>query len=279
MTLDPNALIRAEVARRGVHSANELGEEDLVELALKYAIWMPASVYQRSPWLAPFAVRRIRRRVDPNAPGEIRDLWGFPDQLGRFTDDNSLIKGALRGRKAASPDTPYARHTLTTGFVCCHVWPTTTADPLLFSFVPNLVWLPSSLAEFSDAHFSNRSPHLLHHVLRDVSASRFLPHAPRVGIERSARAWDRLDPRLNKISGGVDLAEPDRIVSTALARTARMITFLEPLLTGEVPTRRFSRRYHSGAGSRIDSSVPPIQSFVGLDALRDLSEDMHASVQ
>ena len=52
-----------------------------------------------------------------------------------------------------------------------------------------------------------------------------------------------------------------------------------PLLTGNVPTRRFSRRYHAGVGSRIDSTVPPIQSFVGLDALRDLSEDMHASVQ
>lgn len=278
MTWDPNVLVRSELAARGVESPGDLDEEDLIDLALRYAVWLPLPVFQGSPWLAPFAVRRIRRRTDPHVPGPPRDLWGFPDELGRFTDDNSLIKGAIRGRTTDSPDAPYARSKLTTGFVCCHVWPTTTSNPLLFSFVPNLVWLPSSLAEYSDAHFTHKSPHALHHVLRDVSASRFLPYTPHVGAARSVRAWDALDPRTSKVTGGVELADPTRIMNTALVRTVRMITFLEPLIRGELPLRRFSRRYHAGSGSRIDATVPAVQSFVTLDALLDLLEDMRSSI-
>lgn len=279
MAWDPNALVRAELVARRVEHPAELREEDLVELAVRYAVWLPVSVYQASPWLAPFAVRRVRRRVDSNAPGPARDLWGFPDEHGRFTDDNSLIKGAIRGRTASTSESPYASRKFSTGFVCCHVWPTTTADPLLFSFVPNLVWLPSSLAQFSDAHFANRSPHLLHHVLRQVSATRFLRCEPAVGVARSNRAWERLNPQLGAGGVGVDLAEPNRIVDAALGRTARMIAFLEPLVAGEVPGRRFSRRYHAGLGARIDLSVPPIQSFVPQDALNDLLVDLRAATQ
>lgn len=256
-----------------------MDDEDLVKLALRYAIWLPRSVYQRTPWLAPFALRRVRRRTDPNAPGPIRDLWGFPDSLGRFTDDNSLIKGTIRGRTVLSSDGPYAKHRLGTGFVCCHVWPMTTSDPLLFSFVPNLVWLPSSLAAFSDAHLSSQSPHRLHHVLREVSASRFLAYEPNVGSSRARRAWRLLDPRPGDFRPGLELAEPDQIASASLTRTRRMIAFLAPLVDGALPPRRFSRRYHAGLGARIDTSVPPIQSFVGRDLLSDLLLDMRDSVE
>lgn len=166
--MDADALFQAELHRGGEGDVGELTEDEIVELGLKYAIWLPARTYLETPWLAPFAVRRIRIRTDLNAPGPPRDLWGFPDSAGYFTDDNSLIKGVVRGRRVDGSQSPYGENRLSTGLVCCHVWPGTTTNPLLFSFVPNLVWLPRSLAGFSDAHFRTRDPHLLHFALRGL---------------------------------------------------------------------------------------------------------------
>ena len=75
------------------------------------------------------------------------------------------------------------------GLICCHVWPATTTNPLLFSFVPNVVWLPRSLAGYSDAHLEG-PPHLAHEVLKATAIRRYPTASPDVGRARAGEAWD-----------------------------------------------------------------------------------------
>ena len=278
--MDADQLLRLELKTRCVDDFRELSDENIVALGLRYAIWLPRETYMTSPWIAPFAVRKIRIRSDVNAPGPARDLWGFPDSLGRFTDDNSLIKGVVRGRRTIGRDSPYGDCKLSTGLVCCHVWPSTTGDPLLFSFVPNLVWLPRSLAGYSDAHFTSREPHPLHFALRDISAQRYAAITPVVGSSLAQEAWSRLraEDAGTVTDFGVELSDSHRVSMAASVRTARVIRFLDDLLGGNLPERRVSRRYHAGIGSRIDFSLPAIQSFVPAADLRELLNQLQSSV-
>lgn len=275
--MDADDLLLVELAKAGVGSPRELAADQAVALGLKFAIWLPISTFTESPWLAPHAIRKIRIRTDPNAPGDARDLWGFPDEHGRFTDDNSLIKAVVRGRQVAGGWSPYGDRRLTTGLVCCHVWPGTTSDPRLFSFVPNLVWLPRSLAGLSDAHYKHQGVHALHFALRAASVKRFCGIAPSVGKEQVDDAWSQLPaaapfdiplPEPAEVRGG------DAISVAANRRTRRVIDFLSELCDDRLPSRRVSKRYHAGVGSRIDASLPPIQAFVNREALQGLRDDL-----
>lgn len=277
--MDADALLASELHQRGVAEVGELPDDEIVELGLRYAIWLPLQSFIQTPWLAPFAVRRIRIRTDVNAPGPPRDLWGFPDSLGYFTDDNSLIKGVVRGRRVEGSASPYGQEKLSTGLVCCHVWPATTSDPLLFSFVPNLVWLPRSLAGFSDAHFRVRDPHPLHFALRAIGVERFISVAPKVGAERVTTAWQRLiaNPELHLRQPdhpASELSGAETISRAANRRIERVVDFLTELDAGRLPQRRVSRRYHAGIGARIDQTVPAVQSFVSPLTLRSLRDDL-----
>ena len=150
--MNADVLFQETIQSMGYSLVSDIESDKLVELALKFAIWPSVSTYEDTPWLAPFAIRSVRVRVEPNAPGPKRDLWGLPNELGYFTDDNSLLKSLVLRRFLSPNDNPYGGAKISSGLVCCHIWPDTTGSPLLFSFVPNLVWLPKSLAPFSDAH-------------------------------------------------------------------------------------------------------------------------------
>lgn len=93
---------------------------------------------------------RDRRRGIP-------DQWGAPDLYGRFRDDNSLIKGIPRSLIVTNPSNSLLNgKRLGTGFVAAHVWRKLSdgtdapRNELTYSFLPNLVWLPSQLAKLSD---------------------------------------------------------------------------------------------------------------------------------
>lgn len=240
---------------------------------------MPIETYTKSPWLAPFAIRKLRVRTDPHVSGPARDLWGFPDLHGRFTDDNSLIKGATRGRVVQGKWSPYGASKLSTGMVCCHVWPNSTGDAELFSFVPNLVWLPRTIAGLSDAHFKHREPHRLHFALREISVSRYKPHPTAVGADRARQAWEKLPSEVSNAHWAVsEMSGGDRLAKAALVRTSRVIEFLDEIEAGRLPQRRVSKRYHAGVGARIDLSLPAVQSFVSARDLRMLANDLKASI-
>lgn len=140
--IDADGVLRAELTARGHSDLSTLSSAEIVELVRRYALWLPVDTYRRAPWLAPYAIRRLRNRTDERAPGPKRDLWGFPDENGYFADDNSLIKGVIKNLAVRPACNPYGSSKLGKGLVCCHVWPATTTEPLLFSFVPNLVCQP-----------------------------------------------------------------------------------------------------------------------------------------
>jgi len=276
--VDADAHFLASIKTLNHSSLAEISPSRLVELALRFAIWPSISTYHDTPWLAPFAIWRIRIRLEPNAPGSKRDLWGLPTADGYFTDDNSLIKSLALRRPLLPEKNPYGKSVISRGLVCCHIWSGTTTSPLLFSFVPNLVWLPKSLATFSDAH-SNAEPHPIHNALKMVSTERYgLVHTN----SRVARAWQLLDPPtpqfLNHFEA-TELADDGKITNLVKQRVHRMIHFLEATLDSdsEMP-RRFSKRYHAGVGSGIDKSVWPVQHWLTRDTRLELINEMKASL-
>lgn len=272
--MDADAHFLGFINRQGISSLEEISDDHLLDLALTFAIWPSIATYCETPWFAPFAIRRIRVRVEPNAPGEKRDLWGLPNESGYFTDDNSLIKGLIRNRPLSPETNPYGGSRITRGVVCCHIWPGTTTSPLLFSFVPNLVWLPKSLAGYSDAHSASK-PHPIHDALKQISIERY---GSIVLNGRVKKAWQLLEPpallSLNQITQ-TEIADDGKISDLVKKRIKHMTDFLEATLKAdsEMP-RRFSKRYHAGIGNGIDKSVWPIQKWLTEETRLNLLNEM-----
>ena len=277
--MDADAHFQSSIKRLGISSLEEVSESHLVDLALRFAIWPSVATYCDTPWFAPFAIRRIRVRVEPNAPGVKRDLWGLPNESGYFTDDNSLIKGLILNRPLSPETNPYGGSRITRGVVCCHIWSGTTTSPLLFSFVPNLVWLPKSLASYSDAHAAAK-PHPIHNALKQISIERY---GSIIRNRRVESAWQLLDPptplKLNHIVQ-TEIADDGKIADLVKKRVKRMIDFLEATVdpNSEMP-RRFSKRYHAGIGNRIDKSVWPVQSWLTKETRLKLLEEMRICLE
>jgi hypothetical protein len=277
--VDADAHFRSSIKRLGISSLEEISEDHLVDLALKFAIWPSVATYCDTPWFAPFAIRRIRVRVEPNAPGVKRDLWGLPNESGYLTDDNSWIKGLILNRTLSPETNPYGGSRITRGVVCCHIWSGTTTSPLLFSFVPNLVWLPKSLARYSDAH-SAAEPHPIHNALKQISLERY---GSIVRNRRVESAWQLLEPptplMLNHIVQ-TEIADDGKISDLVKKRVKRMIDFLEATLdpNSEMP-QRFSKRYHAGIGKGIDKSVWPVQSWLTEEVRLELLEEMRICLE
>jgi hypothetical protein len=124
-------------------------------LVVSLGVWLPPEAYKRYPLLVPYAIR------DPKCRGDKRrglpDEWGAPDSTGLFRDDNSLIKGIPRSLPVFNPSNRLMHgRRLGTSFVAAHVWrkladgSDAPRNALTYSFLPNLVWLPSQLAKLSD---------------------------------------------------------------------------------------------------------------------------------
>ena len=279
MNVDADAHFLTSIKRLGISNLEEVSESDLVDLALRFAIWPSVSTYCDTPWFAPFAIRRIRVRVEANAPGVKRDLWGLPNESGYFTDDNSLIKGLILNRPLSPETNPYGGSRITRGAVCCHIWSGTTTSPLLFSFVPNLVWLPKSLASYSDAHAAAK-PHPIHNALKQISIARY---GSIIRNRRVESAWQLLDPPMPLILNHIiqtEIADDGKISDLVKKRVNRMIDFLEATLdpNSEMP-QRFSKRYHAGTGNGIDKSVWTVQSWLTEEARQKLLEEMRICLE
>lgn len=280
LLVDANGVVQNELSKRGVQSIDDLDDGEVCDMVRRFAVWIPQSVFIQTPWLAPFAVRRNRFRIDSRVEGEKRDLWGFPDESGYFTDDNSLIKGVFKGQRVSPSSSPYGLSVLQRGMWCCHVWASTTDNPLLFSFVPNLVWLPVSLAKYSDNHTS-QPPHPAHEMLKTISLERFGDCTTNVARARVALAWSQLrvlppDHHAPNESVHCEFSDSERVVSLVKKRLIRICDFLDGLIDGSCSRPpRFSKRYHAAAGSRIDLSVPPVDAAVPIPSLKMLREELN----
>jgi len=252
---------------------NTLSDQEIVELVIRFAIWPATESYVNAPWSARYAVRRQRHRTDERAPGEKRDLWGMPDELGYFADDNSLLKSAYKNLHITGPKNPYKTLKLSTGLVCCHIWSATTSDPLLFSFLPNLVWLPKSLSRFTDV-YKEKDIHRVHYVIQELSHRRYREVKTKVGNADCERAWNKLVRPAIDLSENIHLtemkSEPSHS-SRVKARHLRLNAVLDAAIS-ETPGghKRFSKRYHLGVGGQIDKTIPPLDELVSKDHLLEL---------
>jgi hypothetical protein len=152
----PDATIYQRL-QEGLTSANAVSfEETVTHLILRLAIWWSPAAYAAFPVLVPWAVRDRSCRYDAGP-----EAWGSPRDDGHLRDDNSIIKKLpLTAVVAAPEDHPYRGRKVWRGFTACHVWRDLPAgrvsgeDPWLYSFLPNIVWMPTPLAPLSDRHGS-----------------------------------------------------------------------------------------------------------------------------
>jgi hypothetical protein len=222
----------------------------VARLVVRLGIWLPIDVYARMPLLVPYA------RRDPTCRGNKRlgipDSWGTPDENGYFRDDNSLVKGVPRPMTITSTLRHYVQRSLGSGFVACHVWRVTqdeqlaSRNPLTYSFVPNLVWLPAQVAGLTDREGSFAQQYL-QAVSRHIYAHTSVNH-PHTELVDSA--WDLLPD-----SAGIpDTALPavddlNYFVAdeSFFRRRVRIISSVAEALESEMPTAKVvSRRYTEG---------------------------------
>lgn len=118
-------------------------------------IWLPLDAYERWPVLLPWVVRDPKCRGNPRKGKP--DEWSSPDAHGYLRDDNSLVKAIPRAMNIAGPKGSHIHEArMGSEFVASHIWrevdhaALASRHPLLNSFVPNLVWLPSQIAKLSD---------------------------------------------------------------------------------------------------------------------------------
>lgn len=162
------------------------------ELFVNLGVWWSPAAYRRLPVMTPWCVRDRTCRYDQGP-----ESWGAPRIDGYMRDDNSIIKKLpLSARIAAPVGHPYGGRKPWRGFTACHIWrelPDGTlagADPWLYSFMPNLVWLPSWLAPLSDRHESH-AQELLQRTSMEVFRNVAVPSPLDVYTES---AWEKLPP-------------------------------------------------------------------------------------
>ena len=230
----------------------------LARLIVSLGIWMSPRVYQRMPLLVPFAVRDPGSRGNPEKG--LPDEWGAPNSEALFRDDNSLVKNIPKSMEILSQKNAYyARGRIGNGFVAAHVWrqlgPVTLAsrERLTYSFVPNLVWLPTQVSKLSDREGSFVQAYL---QAISVKIYRALPLAePLKPIVE--QAWNRIpiptgipEQGLPDVAG-LNFFEPEASWFERRIKTIRQVADgLALVIPGQAPeVEIFSTRYTAGLPS------------------------------
>ena len=145
-----------------------------VQTALRFAIdlgvWIHPDNYRSLPIVEPVCVR------DPSITTAQRLTWGNPQpHTGLMMDDNSMVKSIVKGSSKlieSSRISEYDGKSLGNGFVASHVWrevgvqrTLSNRDNRLFTFIPNLVWLPVQVSKLSD-----REGSIVQSVLQQLAA-------------------------------------------------------------------------------------------------------------
>lgn len=240
--------------QRDLHDRDaELFTALTAKLVSRLGIWMSPKVYERLPLMVPYA------RRDPLARGSraagLSDQWGAPDSLGYFRDDNSLVKGIPRSLHLSSSFSLYRSRQVATGFVAAHVWRQINApegaarNPLTYSFVPNLVWLPAQVAGLSDIEGS-----FVQRFLQQLSLKIYRDTPVAEGHrELVTRIWELLpDPPNDSGIPLPDLAEVSFFdaPATFFSRRMAMIRLVgEAMRDGRSDRKVISTRYSAGLPS------------------------------
>ncbi len=216
------------------------------------SVWWDPKVYESTPVLMPWAVRDPESRGNPGKG--LLDQWGSPNQDGYFRDDNSLVKGLVKSLPVVGPKSSYTHgKRLGTGWVAAHIWRTNASsvlasrDPKLYTFVPNLVWLPRQIAKLSDVEGSP-----VQQALKAISWSLYRNTSLVPGKHRIAeRSWKYLPgPETTTDIDVTNLSffgSPDKTVKMRLQRTYEVLDALRLLeCSKSLTTKVVSGRYTAG---------------------------------
>lgn len=215
------------------------------------AIWFPTAVYRELPVLVPYVVR------DPSCRGRAGQLdqWASPDTEGYLRDDNSSIKNIPRSLSIHAPAQKHLNgRRMAREFVAAHVWRVPTDGgvlasrrPLLNSFVPNLVWLPSQIAKLTDLEGSS-----VQRTLQAMSFARYrneevAPHLSEVVDQ----AWALLPPPSSKLSVVTNdwnyFVPTERFLQLRQERIVSVHSAVGTLLAGkQLTTKVIATRYTEG---------------------------------
>ncbi len=256
----------------------ELAPEILTKMYSTMGIWLPLNLYYEFPVLLPWVVRDHTCRGDKKKG--IPDQWSSPDQDGYLRDDNSLVKSLARGFMIEGSGMVHLHGArLGTEFVASHVWrkvnhaSLASRHPLLNSFVPNLVWLPSQVAKLTD-----REGEVMQRTLQALSWTIYrdapvAPHLRRVVED----AWSLIpEPDMEVGSFGElnTFIVKDKFLTTRRDRLRSVINALDLLekgmpLTKKVVTTRFTEGLPTvGAAQRsklksfLEQFDTPTEKFV-----------------
>lgn len=234
---------------------SELAARLPTRMLANMGIWLPLDVYHDWPVMLPWVVR------DPSCRGNrkkgIADEWGAPNELGFLRDDNSLIKGLPKSLPVVTVVPGHLSGArMGKEFVASHIWRVVNHDdlasrhPLLNSFVPNLVWLPSQVSKLSDREGSPVQRTLQAMAWRIYRDAPVAPHLR----ETVEEAW-QLIPKPDDAPDLPDLNwfEPtSRFFVTRQNRLDSVIDGLERLEAGlELDKKVVSSRYTEGL-PRVD---------------------------
>lgn len=219
------------------------------ELFVRLGVWWSPAAYTRLPVITPWCVRDRTCRYDQGP-----ESWGSPRSDGYMRDDNSIIKKLPLSTRIVAPEGhPYSDRKPWRGFTACHIWrdlPEGTlagADPWLYSFMPNLVWLPSWLAPLSDRQGSP-----VQEILQRTSIETFR-HTPLLPSLKtfSESAWGKLPlPPAGPALRSEQLAffEPDdKFFDRRIAYLDKVIAGCASVLsTGTLSSKLICSRYTAG---------------------------------
>ena len=250
----------------------------VVRLIAALGIWLHPTVYTTMPIILPFAARDPQSRGDKSRG--IPDQWGSADEHGNFRDDNSLVKGIPRSLPILSPRTSiYFGRRMGSGFVASHVWREVSVTDLaarnwkLYSFVPNLVWLPADVAALSD-----REGSFVQTFLQALSLRIYRTHRPPASLANlSDEAWGLL-PRPPPISDAglpepstLNYFEPSQAWFDRRLRTlAGVVEGLVRLESGDASGKILSSRYAPSLAQLPIGTRASLQQRLGgyLEAVR-----------
>lgn len=252
------------------------GRDEFLELTehllSRLGIWWSPASYQRLPVMTPWCVRDRSCRYDQGP-----ESWGAPREDGYLRDDNSIIKKLpLPVRVSAPAGHPYSGQKPWRGFTACHIWrelPDGTVageDPWLYSFMPNLIWLPTWLAPLTDRHESH-----VQELLQRTSLAIFrdAPVEPEMRVY-SERAWARLPsppPGPSLSPDGLAFFNPEP------AFFKRRVDSVDKVVSGCDEIQRTGRLARKVICSRYTEGLPSLPIDVVTAFARDLNAYSEAS--
>lgn len=123
-----------------------------VRFILDLGVWIDPEAYKKLPIFEPIAYR-------DKTPQHPIDKRGHANkETALLIDDNSYVKNYATGKIVSSDKISYYDgKALKSGFWACHIWDRigpsmelSNKDNTLFTFIPNLVWLPKEFSRLSD---------------------------------------------------------------------------------------------------------------------------------